>query len=158
MVSVFHGNRRRVPIAWPCSGHVEEHWHRRRLQNLWKVWALEVLTGRPWLPSLEGPFSIDNHILLCRYIHGLHVKSRNDSENAQARLRTTRMVARVTRLCHKVFFQGGMPKRTVDFEKLKVAPSFWFLNINVPFFVLQKLSQEDVVQTSWQFTVKMLIK
>ena len=48
--------------------HVEEHkmdWHRRRNQNLWKVWALEVLTGRPWLPSLEGRFSVD--ISLCRY-------------------------------------------------------------------------------------------
>ena len=65
----FPWKLRRIAIAWPRDRHVdvEEHWHRRRNQNLWnwKVWSLEVLTGRPWLPSLEGRFSVD--ILLCLY-------------------------------------------------------------------------------------------
>ena len=63
----FPWKLRRIPIAWPRDRHVEEHWHRRRNQNLWnwKVWAFKVLTGRPWLPSLEGRFSVD--ISLCRY-------------------------------------------------------------------------------------------
>ena len=42
---------------------------------------------------------------------------------------------------------------------IKVAPSFWYLNINVPFFfTMFKWSQEDVVQISWRFTVEMLTK
>ena len=43
---------------------------------------------------------------------------------------------------------------------IKVALSFWFLNINVPIFYWNhvKWSQEDVVQVSWHFTVEMFTK
>ena len=46
------------------------------------------------------------------------------------------------------------------FAQFKVAPSFWFLNTNVPIFVetMFQRFQEDVVQIFWHFTVEMLTK
>ena len=65
MASVFLETATRSDSLAARDRDVEEHWNRRRNQKLWKVWALEVLTGRRWLPSLEGRFSVD--ISLCRY-------------------------------------------------------------------------------------------
>ena len=108
----FPWKLRRVPIAWPRDRHVEEHWHRRRNQNLWKVWALGVLTGRPWLLSLEGRFSVAwiFHSVVTPWLP-------REKQKRWAKLRTTRTAVCVTRQSHQVFFQDGLSKRTVDFEK-----------------------------------------
>ena len=71
---------------------------------------LSTLTGRPWLTSLEGRFSVD--ISLCRYA----IASR-EKQKWRSKLRTTRTAVCVTCQSHEVFFRDGLSKRAVDFEK-----------------------------------------
>ena len=100
----FPWKLRFIPIAWPRDRHVEDHWHRWwRLQNLWKVWALEVLTGRSWLPALERCFSVIYFTLSLR--HGLHMQSRNGELNFRLQGRRSASLASPTKYSFEMGWQ-----------------------------------------------------
>ena len=61
----FPWKLRRVPIAWPRAIDMSKNIDIDGGTKTCERFDLEVLTGRPWLPSLEGRFSVD--ISLCRY-------------------------------------------------------------------------------------------